>query len=182
QGTGSRCGRGRRPDGRGRRGCHDARCWDARWCLRHRRLDAGVRASDVPLLDVLGLHHSARPPSRAPSAIAATRPWYRLPPRSNTTDSTPVDLARSATSPPTFLARSVLSPSRVRTSASMVDADATVLPTVSSTTWTKTWRLLRVTTRRGRAAVPVTFLRTRRWRRPRAALLPLARLTICAMA
>ena len=87
--------------------------------------------------------------------MAATRPWYLLPPRSKTTDSTPAALARSATSSPTFLALAVLSPSRVRTSDSIVDADASVLPAESSTTWTKTWREERETTRRGRAAVPV---------------------------
>ena len=44
----------------------------------------------------------------------------------------------------------------------MVEADASVRPAVSSTTWTNMCRVERVTTRRGRAAVPATFLRTRR--------------------
>src|SRR5690606_35704880 len=49
---------------------------------------------DLTLGDLLGLHvlvllvlggvaHSSRPPSRAPSAMAATRPAYLLPPRSD---------------------------------------------------------------------------------------------------
>ncbi|MFC5043175.1 hypothetical protein [Ornithinimicrobium kibberense] len=53
---------------------------------------------------------------------------------------------------------------------------------MSSTSWTKTWREDRLTTRRGRSAVPVTRLRRRTWRRLRAASLVLERLTICAMA
>ena len=56
--------------------------------------------------------------------------------RSKTTDSMPAAFARSATSSPTFLALAVLSPSRERRSASMVEADASVLPDRSSTTWT----------------------------------------------
>lgn len=59
-----------------------------------------------------------------------------------------------------------------RCNASMVEADAKVLPTVSSTTWTKTWRDERDTTRRGRPVVPVTTLRTRKWRRAREAPCP----------
>src|SRR5690606_23226376 len=76
---------------------------------------------DLTLGDLLGLHvlvllvlgargrsggvaHSSSPPSRAPSAIAATRPAYLLPPRSKTTASMPAFLARSATSSPTFFA------------------------------------------------------------------------------
>ena len=48
-----------------------------------------------------------------------------------------------------------------RRSASMVEADASVWPAPSSTTWTKMCLADRVTTRRGRSAVPETFLRTR---------------------
>src|SRR5690606_13161389 len=62
--------------------------------------------------------HRVSPPSRAPSAIAATRPAYLLPPRSNTTASTPTLFARSATSSPTLRAFAVLSPSKARRSAS----------------------------------------------------------------
>ena len=61
--------------------------------------------------------HSARPPSRAPSATAATRPVYLLPPRSNTTAVMPAALAFSAISSPTFLAASVLVPSKPAKSA-----------------------------------------------------------------
>ena len=50
----------------------------------------------------------------------------------------------------------------------MVEAEASVVPATSSTTWTKMCREDRVTTSRGRAAVPETFLRTRRCRRLRA--------------
>ena len=52
-------------------------------------------------------------------------------------------------------------PRTPRRSASRVDAEASVWPSRSSTTCTKTCRADRVTTRRGRAAVPATFLRTR---------------------
>src|SRR5690606_29318805 len=96
--------------------------------------------------------HRASPPSRAPSAIAATRPAYLLPPRSKTTAVTPAVFARSATSSPTLRAFAVLSPSNTRRSASMVDADASVWPFESSITWTNTWRAERVTTRRGRSS------------------------------
>src|SRR3954464_3848060 len=95
------------------------------------------------------------------------RPWYLLPARSKTTPATPADLARSATSSPTRLALAVLSPSKPRRSASIVDADASVLPTRSSTTWTVMCLEDRVTTRRGRSGVPETFLRPRTWRRRR---------------
>src|ERR1700722_319769 len=80
----------------------------------------------------------------------------------------PASLARSATSAPTSLALAVLSPSADLTEASRVDADASVRPTVSSTICTKMCRADRLTTGRGRAASPLTFLRTRRWRRMRA--------------
>src|SRR6478609_3299918 len=127
--------------------------------------------------------HSASPPSRAPSATAAIRPWYLLPPRSKTTASIPAALARSATSSPTRLALAVLSPSNARRSASRVEALATVRPLVSSTTWTNTWRAERLTTRRGRAAVPEMRLRIRSWRRLRpAALLLFVRFLLIAMA
>jgi len=46
--------------------------------------------------------------------------------------------------------------------ASIVEAEARVWPSVSSTTCTKMCRVERLTTRRGRPAVPVTRLRTRR--------------------
>src|SRR4029079_9286847 len=55
-------------------------------------------------------HQKSSPPSRAPSAIAATRPWYRLPPRSNTTAPTPAALAPSATRTPTARALAGLPP------------------------------------------------------------------------
>jgi len=88
----------------------------------------------------------------------------------------PADLARSATSSPTRLALAVLSSEDERRSASMVDADASVLPTRSATTWTVMCFDERVTTRRGRSVVPLTFLRTRKWRRAR----PTARLAATA--
>src|SRR5205823_153480 len=64
-----------------------------------------------------------RPPSRAPVATAATRPWYRRPPRSNTTRSMPASFARLAKSSPTALALAVLSPSAL---ISASEADASV--------------------------------------------------------
>src|SRR4029079_14441583 len=56
---------------------------------------------------VVASHQIWRPPSRAPSATAATRPWYRRPPRSNTADAMPASLARPAISSPTAFARTV---------------------------------------------------------------------------
>ena len=44
------------------------------------------------------------PPSRAPSASAFTRPWYRNPPRSNTTSPIPASFAALARSLPTSAA------------------------------------------------------------------------------
>src|SRR5688500_3454951 len=78
----------------------------------------------------------------------------------------PFSLARCATSSPTARARAVLSPSPPRSDESSVDADASVWPARSSTTCAGMCRVERVTTSRGRAAVPLTFLRTRKWRRP----------------
>src|SRR4051794_1232854 len=80
----------------------------------------------------------------------------------------PAPFARSATSSPTSLALAVLSPSAVRRSASMVEAETSVLPTRSSTTCTLMCLVDRVTTRRGRSAVPAIFLRPRTWRCRRA--------------
>ena len=56
-----------------------------------RRPGAGVLASDVHLLSVVvrAGHQNSSPSSRAPSASAAMRPWYALPPRSKTTVPTP---------------------------------------------------------------------------------------------
>src|SRR5581483_6248558 len=45
---------------------------------------------------VVASHQIDRPPSLAPSASAATRPWYSRPPRSNTARSIPRSLARPA--------------------------------------------------------------------------------------
>src|SRR5262245_653355 len=50
---------------------------------------------------------------------------------------------------------------------SRVDAAASVLPARSSTSWAKMCRADRLTASRGRSAVPLTFLRTRRCRRAR---------------
>jgi hypothetical protein len=57
-----------------------------------------------------------------------------LPARSKTTFSTPAALARSATSLPTAFALADLSPLLARTSASMVEAEASVTPRASSIT------------------------------------------------
>src|ERR1035441_6858954 len=58
---------------------------------------------------------------------------------------------------------------RLTASGSWVEAAARVRPAVSSITWAVMWWRLRWTQRRGRAGVPVTRRRTRRWRRVRAA-------------
>src|SRR5690606_6816391 len=90
-------------------------------------------ADEYHLVFELGLcHQNSRPPSRAPSARALTRPWYLNGPRSNTTRFTPAASARSAMARPTALACAVLSP---ETSTLSVLAWATVLPVRSSMTW-----------------------------------------------
>ena len=65
---------------------------------------------DGPVFVLLIGHvvQNSSPASRAASATAATRPWYRKPPRSNTTWLTPAALARSATSWPTAAAATLL--------------------------------------------------------------------------
>src|SRR5690606_33745424 len=61
-----------------------------RLCFRcHYRLLIRVRC-------VRSVAHRSSPPPRAPSAMAATRPAYLLPPRSKKTAATPAFLARSA--------------------------------------------------------------------------------------
>src|ERR1700681_5059574 len=65
--------------------------------------------------------------------------------------------------------QALASPRTARSAGSVVDAATRVLPVASSTSWAPMWRRLRNTARRGRAAVPDTCLRTRRWRRARAA-------------
>src|SRR5690606_37860910 len=54
---------------------------------------------------------NSRPPSRAPSANAATRPWYWYPPRSNTTRVMPAAFAFSASSLPAARASADFVPS-----------------------------------------------------------------------
>src|SRR5215468_6246054 len=83
----------------------------------------------------------------------------------------PALFARSAMSAPTSLALAVLSPVADLIVGSMVEADARVRPTLSSTICTTMCRADRFTTSRGRAALPMTFLRTRRCRRTRARVL-----------
>src|SRR3954452_1364550 len=77
----------------------------------------------------------------------------------------PAALARSATSVPTRVAASTVAPVPApRRSASPVLADASVRPASSSISCTLRCLFERNTARRGRAAVPWIFLRTRRWR------------------
>src|SRR3990170_367671 len=73
---------------------------------------------------------NSRPPARAASASARTRPWYRYPPRSKTTEVIPLALARCASSSPTAAAASVffLPATRWRISTSRVEAEARVRP------------------------------------------------------
>src|SRR6266566_5771081 len=82
----------------------------------------------------------------------------------------PALTARSASNWPTRFAFAVLSPAAERMVSSRVDAATIVRPAVSSTNWATMWRAERLMTRRGRAAPPLTLLRTRRWRRVRAAV------------
>src|SRR5947207_6683162 len=77
----------------------------------------------------------------------------------------PASRARSARSAPTLRACSLLAPSAPRIVLSRLDAEVRVRPWVSSTIWATMCRSDRVTTRRGRAGVPKTFLRTRKCRR-----------------
>src|SRR2546423_10824126 len=77
--------------------------------------------------------------------------------------------ARSASSLPPAPPRWTGAAVAERSGASSVEAAASVLPATSSMSWAWTCRLLRKTASRGRAAVPDTFLRTRAWRRMRAA-------------
>src|SRR5207244_13185356 len=69
----------------------------------------------VPVASAVSLftrHQNARPPSRAPSARAATRPWYWYPPRSKTQVSIPASFARLASAWPTALACAIDSSER----------------------------------------------------------------------
>src|SRR5438132_329386 len=84
-------------------------------------------------------HQNSNPASRAASARAATRP--------------------------TVVAACLLAVAPPRRSLWTVDAAASVRPLVSSMTWAEMCLLDRNTARRGRAGVPTTVLRTRRWRR-----------------
>src|SRR5262249_47409546 len=93
---------------------------------------------------VVASHQICNPPSRAPSATAATRPWYRRPPRSNTTVRMPAPLARSAISCPTAFAFAIgESPP---TSAS--EAAAIVAALASSISWAQMCRVGRWAARR----------------------------------
>src|ERR1039457_3877795 len=83
--------------------------------------------------------------------------------------------ARSAISAPTCFDLADLSPDEPRTDASRVDADTSVLPVTSSISCANMCLAERVTTRRGRTALPLTFFLTLRWRREREAERALAR-------
>ena len=76
-------------------------------------------------------------------------------------------------SSPTLCAAPTLWPSTPLTTSSSVEAEHSVWPIVSSTTWATMWRLERVTTSRGRSGVPLMRLRTRWWRILRAMTLDL---------
>src|ERR1700677_3960057 len=78
----------------------------------------------------------SRPPSRAPSASALTRPWDMYAARAHTTFSTPAFFARSAISLPTRRAASTFAPdfSASRIAFSSDDAAARVTPFESSMT------------------------------------------------
>src|SRR5664279_638304 len=77
----------------------------------------------------------------------------------------PAALARSASTSPRRVAAATVAPlPPARSSASAVDAAASVRPESSSITCSDRCLLDRNTARRGRAAVPWIFLRTRRWR------------------
>src|SRR5215203_1122039 len=80
---------------------------------------------------------NSRPASRAASATARTRPWYRNPPRSNTTRVMPLSFRRCARARPTAAAPLTLpprspSPSWPLMAGSVVLAEATVVPLASS--------------------------------------------------
>src|SRR5690606_11947951 len=65
----------------------------------------GGAADEYDLVfEVRVCHQNSRPPSRAPSARAFTRPWYLNGPRSKTTCLAPFARARSAMALPTALA------------------------------------------------------------------------------
>ena len=127
--------------------------------------------------------HSASPPSRAPSATAATGrgTCYHRGRRRRLRYRQPWHARRRA--------RRRAWPWRSchrRMHAGRLPAWrplATVRPLVSSTTWTNTWRAERLTTRRGRTAVPAIRLRRRSWRRLRwADLLLFVRFLLIAIA
>src|SRR5439155_23099260 len=80
-------------------------------------------------------HQISKPPSRAPSASAWTRPWYSRPPRSNTARSTPAALARAASALPTARARDVLSRASEPAAIPTSEAAASVRAARSSTSW-----------------------------------------------
>src|SRR5690606_18991650 len=93
----------------------------------------GGAADEYDLVFEVGFsHQNSRPPSRAPSARALTRPWYLKEPRSKTTLVMPAATARSARAAPTALACSVLLPLSPRP---LLLASALVVPVVSSMTW-----------------------------------------------
>src|ERR1019366_2081395 len=104
-------------------------------------------------------HYSSNPALRAASASAATLPWYRDPPRSNTTLVTPCAFARVAMSLPISLAAAMLPVAPERCSASRVEAATRVRPSVSSMIWAAMCLFERNTVSRGLSAVPITCLR-----------------------
>src|SRR5690606_1625964 len=92
---------------------------------RNRSVGASGRSRGFLVVRLVSHHQNSRPPSRAASASALTRPWNKYPPRSNTTVVTPAWRAASAISLPTWTAASTLAPAF---SAPSVEAAATVRP------------------------------------------------------
>src|ERR1700689_1560578 len=145
---------GRQPRCGGRRG--------GRAVYRRLLSRAVLVALDIALLAAHGGAHSPPPPSGALPGSTAPRRWWTLPPRSKTTAVMPPACARSASSAPTCFALAVLSPSEPRIDASSVEAETRGPPTVSSTSCANRCRDERVTTSRGRTALPVMLFLTRR--------------------
>ena len=124
------------------------------------------RVAELGVVVVRG-HQNSSPPLRAASARAATRPWYVEP---ATVEDDGGDAGGLG---PLGEELADLAGGRRRcrrclaATASVVDAAARVTPARSSMTWAAMCLFDRNTARRGRSAVPRTFLRTRRWRRIR---------------
>ena len=111
---------------------NDHQCCEGKAAPAFHHFRDSVDRDDALVKLTISHAQNSNPASRAPSATAATRPWYLKPPRSNTTELIPAAFARSPTNLPTSRAASTVPVLPLRSATSIVEAAAIVDREISS--------------------------------------------------